>query len=39
MTAFEDTGVVGLFVETDGEFPLELTSFSLRKIRNFLSLA
>jgi hypothetical protein len=30
VTVFEDIGVVGLLVGIDGEFPVELTSFSLK---------
>lgn len=37
MTALEDIGVAGLFVETDGEFPLELTSFSLEDDKETIS--
>jgi hypothetical protein len=31
VTVFDETGVVGLFDGTDGEFPVELTSFSLER--------
>jgi hypothetical protein len=36
VTVFDDIGVAGLFDVTEGEFPVELTSFSLEKSLIFI---